>query len=180
MAEPATWLTFHRHWRELADELVQPPFVLIDAAGLAAGWRGLPRDACAELESLFDGDLADELSEVGPYLGQAAGWSEPVARRLWPLLYDRSALLLWPLDPESTFATLRRHLRKFNIVYDRQGCPQYFRYCDPRVLLTLLYEAKPVVDCGPLLQPAAGLLTVDGADELQRVLLQGGRVPRIG
>ena len=179
MAEPATWPTFHRHWRDLADELAQPPFVLFDAAGLAAGSRGLPREACAELESLFDGDLADELSEVGPCLGQAAAWTEPVARKLWPLLYERSALLLWLVDAEASFATLRRHLRKFNIVYDRHGCPQYFRYGDPRVLWKLLDDERPVIDCGPLLQPVAGLLTVDGADELRRVVLRDGRVPRI-
>lgn len=179
MPDAATWPNFQRQWRELEMELPAPPFILIDAAGVQTGARGLPRGACADFESLFHGDLADELSEVGPYLGQAAGWDEAVPRTLWPLLHQRIAMLLWPADAAIDFSTLRRHLRKFNLAYDSTGRPHYFRFCDPRVLLKLLQDAAPVTDCQPLLQPLAGMLIVDGGDELRRVFLQDGRALRL-
>ena len=174
MAEAANWSSFHRHWLELRDELPAPPFVLIDTAGVPGGSAGVPQAALNLLESLFDGDLADELSEVGPLFAQAQNWLEPVAQALWPLVSRREALLLWPANPDARYAELRRHLRKFNVVYSKQGAPHFFRYYDARVLLRLMLEVPPSIDLQPLLLPLGGLLTVDGADEIRRIALRDG------
>jgi len=174
MPEAASWPAFRTHWQELQDELPAPPFVLIDLAGVPGGPRGVPTQALQRADSLFDGDLADELSEVAPVLAQAASWGDDVARALWPLIDRREALLLWPADGEWGHAALRRHLRKFNVVYSTQGVPHFFRFYDARVLLRLLDSAEPLVDLRALLAPLAGLLTVDGTDEIRRIALREG------
>ena len=175
MPEAACWPAFQSHWQSLQDTLGEPPCVLIDAAGVEGHVRSVPVQALSSFDSLFEGDLADECAEVAPYLGQAASWEDAVARALWPLIDRRAAMLLWPVQPVHGCRELRRHLRKFNIVYSDQGVPNQFRYYDARVLLQQMESQAPVMDLQPLLRPFAGLLTVDGADEIRLISLRHGR-----
>jgi len=179
MPEAASWSAFHTHWLALHDTLAAPPCLLIDAAGVPGHAQGIPMAALSPCESLFEGDLADECAHVGPWLGQAASWADDVARALWPLIDRREAMLVWPQpagDATLDWRALRRHLRKFNVVYSERGQPHQFRYYDARVLLTLLESATRVTDLQALLKPFAGLLTVDGADELRLITLRDGRI----
>jgi hypothetical protein len=92
-------------------------------------------EANREYCCLYRGDMAQELAEVAPYLvtlePQAPfttwlishGWGDS-----WGIFLESSA----PLE------VLRRHFRRFLMVYDEQGKPLYFRYYDPRVLRVYL------------------------------------------
>jgi hypothetical protein len=84
---------------------------------------------------LYRGELAQTLSDVAPYLVAleprheftrwllANGWGQS-----WGIFVVSTAPL----------ADLRRHLRKFLMVYDESGKPLYFRFYDPRVLRIFL------------------------------------------
>ena len=151
MPEPTTNLplrnpnSFWNFWRDLAQPGHSTPYLLIDCAGVEGGRQRLPAQAFDRLESLFAGDLADELADVGPYLGQLTSLlSDAVGAIVLDFLVRRVAVLVLvhdgeqqqePLNPlDVTFDQLHRHLRKFNVIYGSDSSPLYFRYYDPRVL----------------------------------------------
>ena len=119
------------------------PYMLIDCAGIDGGEQRIPAQIFSELQSLFTGDLAVELADVGPYLGQLNSWSDAVADVVQDLL-DRHVgmlVLLKDAEPDKAevgFTQLHRHFRKFNVVYDPSGKPLFFRYYDPRALVDVL------------------------------------------
>ncbi len=84
---------------------------------------------------LYRGQLKPDLAEVAPYLVRLAPDSEFtrwVIERGWGNHWGILAIT----DVDTP--TLRRHLRRFLIVYDSDGKPLYFRYYDPRVLRVYL------------------------------------------
>lgn len=119
------------------------PYMLIDCAGIDGGEQRIPAQIFSELQSLFTGDLAVELADVGPYLGQLNSWSDATADVVQDLL-DRHVgmlVLLKDAEPDKAevgFTQLHRHFRKFNVVYDPSGKPLFFRYYDPQVLVDVL------------------------------------------
>lgn len=135
---------FWKLWCDLAQSGHSTPFLLIDCAGVEGGRQRLPAQVFARLESLFAGDLADELADAGPYLGQLASLSDAVGAIVLDLLVRRVAVLVSmpeasqqqeSPDPfDVTFDQLHRHLRKFNVIYGSDSSALYFRYYDPRVL----------------------------------------------
>ncbi len=88
-----------------------------------------------EYECLYRGELQPDMAEVAPYLVAldnntdfpwwlaAKGWGHH-----WGIIVQSRA----------DMRTLRRHFRKFLIVYDTTGKPLYFRWYDPRVLSVYL------------------------------------------
>ena len=88
-----------------------------------------------EFCSLYRGGLKPDIAEVAPYLVR---------------LEPRSALTQWVIErgwgnhwaifaqAPADLDTLRRHFRRFLIVYDPDTKPLYFRYYDPRVLRVYL------------------------------------------
>jgi len=108
--------------------------VLIDAAGLPDGRSGIDDTKFVDLECLFTGDLALELADVAPYLGQLTQIDEHAAALLQQLMSIDCALVLQSGDPNLSFSQAHRHLRKFNVVYGPDNAPLFFRYYDPRVL----------------------------------------------
>lgn len=92
-------------------------------------------EADSEYYCLYRGDVAEELAEVAPYLVAlepqapfttwltSEGWGDS-----WGIFLQASASL----------DELRRHFRRFLMVYDEAGKPLYFRYYDPRVWRTYL------------------------------------------
>ena len=101
----------------------------------------------AESESVFTGDLAVELADVGPYLARFRNFdpaSEEIARHL--LESHAGMLVVLPVEPGAApigFSQLHRHFRKFNVVYDPGGKPLFFRYYDPRVIVDVLAVLSP-------------------------------------
>ena len=125
-------------WNELRDG-EQLPYVLLDVAGLERGYAQLPLAAFGEIECLFTGDLGDELRDVAPYLARAASFDVTVRDVLAGLMDQQVASLVELRDPQDvSFSQLHRHFRKFNLVYNAEGNPLFFRYHDPRVLLQSL------------------------------------------
>ncbi len=135
--------TFSNLWSGLKQNAMPAPYLLIDCAGIAGGEQGIPKQAFAELECLFAGDLADELADVSPYLGRLLSLSDEVAAVVKNLLDRQVALLVFLQDASQTetvvtFGQLHRHFRMFNVVYGPDGAPLFFRYYDPRVLRDVL------------------------------------------
>jgi hypothetical protein len=126
-----------------------------------------------DVRSLYQGDLGEHLAPVAPYLislpkeQPAAHWfAEAGFGRSWGLFIVASV----GLDE------LRRHLRKFNIVYRENGTPLVFRYYDPRVLRRFLPtctsdELRRFF--GPI---DSFLVENEEADALLRFALRGGEL----
>lgn len=149
-------------------------FVILDGASVPDLLDHLakynPEHVC-----LYRGELEPDLAEVAPYLSIlpydspftdwviAKGWGEH-----WGIFGRARADL----------ATLRKHFRKFLMVYDESGKSLYFRYYDPRVLRVYLptcngQELKVVF--GPVLsyfaegeQPGSGVGFVFSHDVVQQ------------
>jgi hypothetical protein len=174
--------TLRDWWREAREEEAPLPYVLIDCAGLEGGRERLPFEAFAELESLFTGDLADEIGDVGGVLARVRGWDDEVMVVVEDLMQRELAVLLSlpqpdPTDPfgvdargggsvaaAPTFAQLHRHLRKFNVVYGPEGKPLFWRYYDPRGLPSVLGVMDPAQQrafLGPF--EMAWVMRADGA-----------------
>ncbi len=111
-------------------------YMLLDAARDPAifPWLGELGDAI-EIRSLYQGDIGDNLAHVSPYLLSLRD-NQPEALRLADSGLGRD----WGLFVTAAigFDDLRRHLRKFNLVYREDGTPLIFRFYDPRVLRVFL------------------------------------------
>jgi hypothetical protein len=127
-------LIIEQLWQTPPGEPAGEVYAILDAA---RDERIYPRVLECGLEycSLYRGDQAEELAEVAPYLVHLQpdapfttwlienGWGES-----WGIFVRAAASL----------AELRRHFRRFLMVYDPDGKPLYFRYYDPRVLRVYL------------------------------------------
>jgi len=135
---------FSEMWEALRQSGKPPPYVLIDCAGIEGGEQSLPKPIFDELECLFTGDLAEELADVGPYLGRLANYSPETMQAVHALLLAQVGILVVPaakenpLEAPEPFAVLHRHFRKFNVVYEKNGKPLFFRYYDSRIFNMVL------------------------------------------
>jgi hypothetical protein len=128
----------HEHPRNITARLWTPSvadaesriYAILDAARDPAIY---PAVVQSDLEycSLYRGEAAEELAEVAPYL---VSLREETRFTQW--LVDEGWGQSWGVFLESKAAIneLRRHFRRFLMVYDSTGKPLYFRYYDPRVL----------------------------------------------
>ena len=163
---------FEAVWNDLLRAEAPPPYMLIDCAGLERGEAQIPTDLFSEIECLFTGDLAEELADVGPYLGRVAGLGDSQAASVNDLLTSHVGLLVQMEKQETTFAELHRHFRKFNVVYGPQNDPLFFRYYDPRVLADVLRVMEP----GQLVSffgPVRSFLLADADGNLLRCFRHG-------
>ena len=122
------------------------------------------------VRSLYQGDLGESLAHVSPYLLairedqlESRWFAEAGFGRSWGLFVTA------PIE----FEELRRHLRKFNIVYRENGTPLVFRFYDPRVLRRFLPTCTPDElrrFFGPI---ESFLIETEEADALLRFTLRG-------
>jgi hypothetical protein len=98
------------------------------------GWLNELGEAVQQ-RSLYQGDVGDSLAHVSPYL-LTVREDQPDSLRFAEAGFGQS----WGLFVTSSagFDDVRRHLRKFNIVYREDGTPLVFRFFDPRVLRVFL------------------------------------------
>lgn len=135
-------------------------FAALDAARDTAIHRKL-KGAGAGVRSLYQGELAEDLAEVAPYLMEIeegsllADW---LLRDGWGQAWG--IYILSPLD----LTALRRHLRKFNIVMTEDGRSLAFRYYDPRALHLFLKTGTPD-SLTPFFGPLAGFVAEEDAGE---------------
>lgn len=91
-------------------------------------------------QSLYQGDIGTSLAHVSPYLlllrdSEDPAWSFVAAGhgRSWGVFLISTA----------EFGEVRRHLRKFNVVYREDHTSLVFRFHDPRVLNRFLPACTP-------------------------------------
>ena len=84
---------------------------------------------------LYRGELARTLSDVAPYL---VALEPQHAFTRWLLTHGWGESWGIFAVSQAPLADLRRHFRKFLMVYDETGKPLYFRFYDPRVLRIFL------------------------------------------
>lgn len=148
------------HWRSHG---AAAPYLLLDAAAFEGGGASLPVAACVELQSLLAGDLADELEDVAPYVGRLRSWDEEPAAAACRAMQEEAGILVLLRQDEAvqhSFADVRRHFRKFNIVYGPDNVPVFFRYYDPRVLPMVLKVLEPDQLCA-FFGPVQSFVTSD-------------------
>jgi hypothetical protein len=126
-----------------------------------------------ETRSLYQGDIGASLAHVSPYLlrlraADDAAWFFATAGlgRSWGVFLVATA----------AFEEVRRHLRKFNIVFREDASPLVFRFHDPRVLSQFLPtctadELRRFF--GPI---DSFLMETAGADTLLRFTLRDGQL----
>jgi hypothetical protein len=109
-------------------------FAVLDGASIPGLLENLaeqqPEHVC-----LYRGELEPDMAEVAPYLIKLepdSDFTDWLIEKGWGNHWG-----IFVISGESLSA-LRRHFRKFLIVYDPDGKPVYFRYYDPRVLRTYL------------------------------------------
>jgi hypothetical protein len=126
-----------------------------------------------EARSLYQGDVGASLAHVSPYLlrlrnPEDGAWFFAGAGhgRSWGVFVVAAAEL----------EEVRRHLRKFNVVYREDGTPLVFRFHDPRVLrhfLPTCTEAELRRFFGPI---DAFLAEAEEGDALIRFTFRGGEL----
>lgn len=176
--------SFESIWAGLQQAGIPLPYMLIDCAGLDGGEARIPREAFAELESLFTGELAVELANVGPYLGRLKSYAPEVQAVVHDLVEKQVGILVvlqvaGAEQPEVRFSQLHRHFRKFNVVYDPAGKPLFFRYYDPRVLIDVLSVLAPE-QLDEFFGPIQSLDLHDEAGDFAEFQHQGGKLVRQG
>ncbi len=109
-------------------------FAVLDGASIPDLLENLyeqqPEHVC-----LYRGELEPDMAEVSPYLVKLrpdSDFADWVIEKGWGQHWG-----IFVLSHESLRA-MRRHFRKFLVVYDPENKPLYFRYYDPRVLRVFL------------------------------------------
>jgi hypothetical protein len=165
-------------WSTLQDAATPAPYLLVDCAGLAAGRAEIPREIFSQVECLFTGELAQELADVGPYLGRLRSFEAGVVNTVEELLLRHVAsvaIVLPRAGAEPTFSEVHRHFRKLNVVYGPSGQPLFFRYYDPRVVVEVLSVFEPA-QLDAFFGPVDALLLADAEGRVLRCMRQGGEL----
>ena len=136
-AEPLSPEALRRLLQSLYPEPADPErplflYAVLDAARDPAIYRALyDNEGEVPIRCLYQGDLAEDLAEVAPYvveLDRDAPFTTWLLENGWGKswgIFVRSHL---PFDE------VRRHLRKFTVVSTEAGKSLLFRFYDPRVL----------------------------------------------
>ena len=119
------------------------PYMLINTGALDGGASKIPKQIFLELESLFAGNLANELADVGPYLGRLKSIDSITIQIVEKLLINRMAILVQPkqiVAPKNPigFIQIHRHFRKLNVVTGPNRENMFFRYYDARIIESAL------------------------------------------
>jgi hypothetical protein len=131
LARPRPEAVIQRLWEPLTPETQAEIYAILDAARDPRIYQGIRHDSPEAYCSLYRGEQAEELQEVAPYLVRLHP-ETPLTRWLIDLGWGESWGIF--LESSASMRELRRHFRRFLMVYDEEGKPLYFRYYDPRVL----------------------------------------------
>jgi hypothetical protein len=107
---------------------------ILDGARSPLIYESLLKGA-VEATCLYRGELSPPLAAAAPYLvklDRHASFTDRLIRDGWGKSWGIF------LSASTALPVLRRHFRKFLIVYDENAKSLYFRYYDPRVLRTYL------------------------------------------
>lgn len=128
-----------RHVLKFLREQPQHLFALLDAAR-EPRIPELLEASGEEYRCLYEGESADALASVAPYLARV-----PPSSALLETLVGRGWGRSWGyfLACGEPLATVRGHLRRLQFVEDEEGESLYFRFYDPRVLRVFLPTCTP-------------------------------------
>lgn len=116
-------------------------FAVIDAARDPRIFDALlDRQAQLDLASLYQGESAEVLADVAPYLLRLDPACPDCA---WLLEQGWGAAWFILVLARGTSEVVRRHLRKFTMVWTEEGRSLLFRFYDPRVLRLFLPTCSP-------------------------------------
>ncbi|MEI6559734.1 MAG: DUF4123 domain-containing protein [Rhodospirillaceae bacterium] len=138
--------SLRRLFQVLYPESVDPEvpsqlYAVLDAARSPAIYRALyDHEGKVPIRCLYQGDMAEDLAEVAPYLVQL---DREASFTTW--LLENGWGESWGIFVRSDepFDEVRRHFRKFTVVNTEAGKSLLFRFYDPRVLRTFLPTAPP-------------------------------------
>jgi len=85
----------------------------------------------AEYVCLYRGELAADIAAVAPYLVRLPAQAEVTAWVLSHIGQNYPGIFVLT---SASMRELRKHFRKFLMIYDEDNQPVYFRYYDPRIL----------------------------------------------
>jgi hypothetical protein len=162
----------HQLWQTAPPASEHQLYAILDAARDPRIYQGLVDSDCA-YQCLYRGDLADELREVAPYLVHLQPQA-PLTEWLLNLGWGDSWGIF--LASAADMRDLRRHFRRFLMVYSEDGKPLYFRYYDPRVLrlyLPTCNAAEVLILFGPV---ARYYVEGEGGDTLIEFTQDDGRL----
>lgn len=140
-------------------------YAVLDGARDTAIHPAVLHSQC-QFECLFTGELDPTLTQAAPYLVKLERdhpFTDTLIRKGWG---DSWGIFL---RSAAAFRDLRRHLRKFLMVYNPELRPMYFRYYDPRVLRIFL----PTCDKAQINEffgPVEGYLSEDEAPDANTLL----------
>jgi hypothetical protein len=149
-------------------------FAVLDGASVP-GLQEKLHQLKPEYECLYRGELKPDMAEVAPYLVRLEAGTELAA---W--IADEGWGKHWGVYAVSraSLAEMRRHLRRFLVVYDEEGHPMYFRYYDPRVLRTYLPTCN-TQEAAALFGPvAAFVLEAEDPKKALRFRMDGEKLAR--
>ena len=136
MAYPYSTQVIRRLWEPAVEE--ENPqwdvYAILDGARNELIYPAVLQSGC-ETECLYLGELEPDMAEAAPYLVKLQKdhpFTEWLIKEGWG---DSWGIYLRASSP---FRDLRRHFRKFLMVYDPNHKPLYFRYYDPRVMRVYL------------------------------------------
>lgn len=135
MARPRPEAIIQGLWEPLIPEAQAQMYAVLDTARDPRVYQGLRHYSLDEYCSLYRGEQAEELQDVAPYLVRLDPQT-PLTQWLIDLGWGESWGIF--LESAASMRELRRHFRRFLMVYDEHGKPLYFRYYDPRVLRVYL------------------------------------------
>lgn len=125
---------------------------------------------------LFRGELDADLASAAPYLLRLERDAEVTT---WLLTHGYGNSWGVFLHADGELAELRRHFRRFLMVYDPTGKPMYFRYYDPRVLRVYLPTCQ-ATELETLFGPVRAYFAEDEQpDTLVEFEVRSGNVVRV-
>jgi hypothetical protein len=161
-------------WRQTPRQAPTSVYAILDAAREERIYPAV-QSFDGEMCCLYRGELDADLASAAPYLlrlEQPAPFTAWLITQGWGQSWGIFLQSAAPLDE------LRRHFRRFLMVYDHTGKPMYFRYYDPRVLRVYLPTCTPS-ELATLFGPVARYVVEDeDPDSLLQFGVRGGKVVR--
>lgn len=121
-------------WRHSTVEEERAIYAIVDGARDEQVYPAVLGSDC-EYCCLYRGEIPEDLAAVAPYLVLLEEENQFTTRLLTQGWGESWGIFL---ESAATLNDLRRHFRRFLMVYDEAGKPMYFRYYDPRVLRVYL------------------------------------------
>jgi hypothetical protein len=163
-------------WRPAARGAPPQVFAILDGAREERIYPAIEKlDDEEQYCCLYRGELDADLASAAPYLVRLERDAELT---IWLATYGFGDSWGVFLHSGAALDELRRHFRRFLMVYDHTGKPLYFRYYDPRVLRVFLPTCTPMEQQTMFGPVRSYFAEAEDATALLEFTVQDGRVVR--